>query len=102
MVGIEKADEEKWHIVLPRYSSEAAQVRHGNDIMVSVLRVADLQFFEVCLIVHIPTEDDRAEAEAIFCDSEELLLGHEFAAEDAIDVYPGDFHFGIISQDSLE
>lgn len=101
MARIEEADQEKGHIILPGYSSEATQVRHSNYIVVSVLRVTDLQFLEVCLVVHVPTEDDRAEAETIFCDSQELLLGHELAAEDAIDVDAGDFDLGIISQDML-
>lgn len=102
MVRIEEADEEEGHVILPRYPPEATQVGHRNYVMVSVLRIADLQFFKVCLIVHVPAEDDRAEAEPIFCDSKELLLGHEFAAEDAIDVDAGDFDLGIIFQNLLQ
>lgn len=102
MVRIEEADEEEGHIILPRYSPEAAQVRHGNDVVVPIFGIADLQFLEVCLIVHVPAENDGAEAEAIFCDPQELLLGHELAAEDAIDVDAGDFDLGVIPQDMLQ
>lgn len=70
--------------------------------MVPVLRIADLQFLEVRLVVHVPAEDDRAEAEPILCDAEEFLLGHELAAEDAIDVDARDFDLGVISQDLLQ
>ena len=96
MVRVEEADKEEGHIILPRYAPEAAQVRHSNYIMVSVLRIADIQFPEVCLIVHIPAEDDRTKAESIFCDSYKLLFGHELAAQDAIDVDAGDFDFGVV------
>ena len=102
MIRIEETDEEKGHVVLPRYSSEATQIRHSNYIVVAVLRIADLQFLEVCLVVHIPAKYDRAEAEPIFCDSQELLLGHEFAAEAPIDVNAGDFDLGIIFQKMLQ
>ena len=102
MVWVEEADEEEGHVVLPRYSSEAAQVGYSDYIMVSIVRITDLHFLEICLIVHIPAEDNRAEAESIFCDSKELLLGHELAAKDAINVNTGDFDLGIVSQDILQ
>lgn len=101
MIWIEEADKEEGHVVLPWYSPEATQIRHGNNIVVSVLRIADLQLFEVCLIVHIPAEDDRAKTEPIFCNSQEFLFGHELATEDAIDVDAGHFDLSIISQHML-
>jgi len=40
--------------------------------------------------VHVPAEDNTAEAKAFFRDAEKLLLRHELAAQHAIDVYAGD------------
>ena len=102
MLWVEEADKKEGHIIFPRYSSEAAQVRHSNYIMVTILRVADLQFLEVCLVVHVPAKYDRAEPKSIFCDSQKLFLGHELAAEDAVDVDTGNFDLGIIFQDMLQ
>ena len=36
--------------------------------------------------MHVPTEDDGAEAEALARDGQKLILCHQFASQDAIDV----------------
>ena len=62
---IEEADEEEWHIILPRDSPESAQLGDSDQIPVSILLVADGQLLEVGAVVHVPAENDRAETEAI-------------------------------------
>jgi len=49
--------------------------------------------------MHVPAEDYTAESEAIFCDLEELVFGHELAAEDTVDVAAGDFDGVVIFED---
>ena len=44
----------------------------------------------VRLVVHVPAKDDGAEAEAGLGDGEELFLGDDLAAEDAVDVEAGE------------
>lgn len=70
--------------------------------MISIFRIANLQFLEVSLVVHIPAKYNGAEAEPISCDPQELLLGHELAAEGPININTGDFDLGIIFQDMLQ
>lgn len=81
-----KANEEKRHIILPRQPSVRRQIHLGQNIAVSILQATNLQLFKVGLVVHVPAKDDGAEAKARLGDGEEFLLGHEFAADDAVDV----------------
>jgi len=85
-VRVEEADEEEGHVVLPGDPAKRREVGHGNDVAVAVLLVADLELAEVGLVVHVPAEDDGAEAEALARDGQELLLRHQLASQDAIDV----------------
>jgi hypothetical protein len=101
-VWIKKANKEKGYIVLPWDAAEGGQVGHGDQIAVSVFLVGDAEFTEVGLVVHVPAEDDAAEAEACLGDGEEFGLGHEFAAEHAIDVETGDFHGRVVFEDRRE
>lgn len=48
--------------------------------------------------MHVPAKNDGAEAEASLCDGEELGLGHQLAAQDAVDVDTADLDCGIILQ----
>lgn len=52
--------------------------------------------------MHVPAVDDGAEAEAIFGNGEELLLGHELSTQDAIDIHAGYLDLGIIDQNTGE
>lgn len=85
-VRVEEADEEEGYVVLPRDPAKGREVGHGDDVAVAVLLVADLELAEVGLVVHVPAEDDGAEAEALARDGQELLLRHQLASQDAIDV----------------
>lgn len=67
--------------------------------MIPVLRITDLELFKIGLVVHVPPEDHRAEAEAFLCDTEKFLLGDEFATEDAIDINARDLHFRVILEE---
>jgi len=49
--------------------------------------------------MHIPAEDYTAETEAVLCDLEELVFGHELATEDTVDVTAGDFDGIVIFED---
>lgn len=101
-VGVVEGDEEEGHIILPRYASEGAQVGDGDEIAVSILLVADLELLEVGLVVHVPAEDDGAEAEAVLGYAEELLLRDELAAELAVDVEAGELDGGVIFEEGGE
>ena len=90
-VWIVEADQKERNVFFPGYSPEATQVRHRDDISVPIVLITDLQFFEICLIMHIPAENDRAETEAIGGDGQEFLLRHKLAAENAIHVNAGNF-----------
>ena len=46
--------------------------------------------------MHVPAEDDGAEAKASFRDGEELVLRDQLAAKLAVDVDSGQFDLGII------
>ena len=48
-----------------------------------------------------PAKDHAAEAEAIFNDGQELLLGYDLAPEYAIDVHSGHLDLVIFLQDGL-
>lgn len=82
--------------MLPGYPSIAAQVDFGEQIFVAILGVTDLQLSKVCQVVHVPTEEDGAEAEAILGDGEEFLLGDELAAKDAINVNTGKLYLSVL------
>lgn len=43
---------------LPWYSPKGTNVNFGNDVSVSVSSIGDSEFFEVCLIVHVPAKND--------------------------------------------
>ena len=62
---IQEADKEEGDLVFPWNPAKALKVRYRNDISVPVLFVADLQFPEVRLVVHVPSKYDRTEAKAI-------------------------------------
>ncbi len=49
--------------------------------------------------MHVPTKDDGAETKTVGGDGQELLLGHELTAENAIDVDAGDLDFGVMLED---
>jgi hypothetical protein len=98
-IWVEEADQKEWHIILPRYPPKTAQIRNRNKIMVSVLRIADLQFSEICLIVHVPTKNHRAESEPLFRNAQEFLLGDQLAAQYAIGVDTGKLDFGVIFEE---
>lgn len=94
-IRIKKINQKEGNIILPRDPPKRRQIRHGEQIMVPVLGVGDLELPDVRLVMHVPAKDDGAEAEAGLCDGEELFLGDELAAEDAVDVYAGDFYHGV-------
>lgn len=98
-LGIEKAHEEKRHIILPRYPPVTTEVRDSDKIPVAILLIADSEFLEVGAIMHIPSEDDGAEPEPVRRNGKELLLRDEFSAEDAIDVYTGHLDHGVVLED---
>lgn len=101
-IGIHEADQEEWDVILPGYSPEATHVWDGNEVSVAILGVADLEFLEIRLVVHVPPKDDRAKAKPIFSHSEELFLGHELAAKGAVDVNAGNLDRVIVCQLPLE
>lgn len=86
VVGVQEADQKEGHIVLPGNATEAGEVRDGEEVAVTVLCVADSEFAHVCLVVHVPPEDDGAEAKAGLGNREKLLLGDELSAKLAVDV----------------
>lgn len=98
-VWVEEADEEERRVVFPRYSAEGLEVWNSNEVPVAILLVADSQLFEVGLVVHVPTEDDGAEAKASFSYGEKLLLGDQLATQDAIDINAGQLDAVVIGQD---
>ncbi len=95
-VGIKKADEKERHVVLPGNSPEAAEVWHGNEVMVAVFRIADLQLAEVRPVVHVPAEDHGAESKAFLRDAEELLLGDQLAPQLTVHVDAGELDLGVL------
>lgn len=95
-IGIVVADKEERNIVLPWYPPEAAKIHHGENISIAIILIADLELFKVCLIVHVPAEDDGAEAKAFGSDGEKLLLGYELATELTIDIDSSDFDLSVI------
>jgi len=101
-IGIPETAQEKRHVVLPGYAPERTQINLGHDIPVPILAVANLELAEVGLVVHVPAEDDGAETEAGGCDGEEFGLGHEFAAQRAVDVAAGDFDAVVILEEVRE
>lgn len=98
-IRVVEADEEEGHIVLPGNAPEAAEIGHGDDVPVAVLLVADLELIYIRGVVHVPAEDDGAEAKATRGNGEKLLLGHELASELAVDVYTGEFDGIVIFQE---
>lgn len=64
--------------------------------MVAIVLVADLELFEIRLIVHVPAKDDRAEAETISGDGQELLLRDQLAAQLAVDIDASELDFRIV------
>lgn len=66
------------------------------------MRIADLQFLVVGLVVHVPAKDNAAEAEARLGDGQELLLGHELASDLAIDIGAADLDAGVIFEQFSE
>lgn len=95
-VGIKEADEKEGYVVLPGDAPVGGEVGHGNDVAIAILGVADLELLEVGLVVHVPAKDDGAEAKASLSDGEELGLGHQLAAQNAIDVNTADLDGGVI------
>jgi hypothetical protein len=102
---IPERDEEERDVVLPWQTAVRGQVDFGRDVAVAVGGVGDGEFFEVGLVVDVPTaagkvrsvwglivrrwgyvQDHGAEAEFAFCSAEELGLGHELATENTIDI----------------
>lgn len=57
-VGLSERTQEEGHIVLPRNASEAGEVDVGGDVSISIRGVADVEFAEIGLVVHIPAKDD--------------------------------------------
>lgn len=98
-VRVVERDEEEGHVVLPGNAAEGRQVRDGNQVAVAVFLVGDAQLAEVGLVVHVPAEDDAAEAKAVFCNGQELLLGHQLAAQHAVDVEAGDLDGDIVLEE---
>ena len=98
-IWIHETDKEKRHVVFPRYSPEATQVWHSDNVSVAVLRVANLQLAKISLIVHIPAEDYGAEAKPFSGNGQELLLRHQLASKDTVDIDTGDFNALVILQD---
>lgn len=95
-VWVVEADEEEGYVVLPGYPPERGQVWYGEQVAVPVLLVRDGQFLEVGLVMHVPSEDDAAEAEAVVGYAEELLLGHELSTQHAVDIDARDFDRDVI------
>ncbi|KAK2836943.1 hypothetical protein FQN49_006569, partial [Arthroderma sp. PD_2] len=56
-------------------------------------------FLEVCLVMHIPSEDDGTEPEALLSYREELLLGDELPTKHAIGIKAGHLNLGVIGED---
>ena len=101
-IRIPEADQEERHVVLPGDAPEAAEIGHRDEISIAVLLVADLELLEIHLVVHVPAEHDGAEAEAVGGDGQEFLLGHQLAAQHAVDVDGGHFDFGVILEERGE
>ena len=95
-VGVVEGDEEEGDVVLPGNAAERGQIRHGDQVAVAVLLVGHAEFAEVGLVVHVPAEDNTAETKAVFCNGQELLLGHELATQHAVHVDTGDLDCGIV------
>lgn len=95
-IWFEEAEEKKGDMILPWDPPKTTQVRDRNDISISVAFIADLQFPEVGLIMHVPAENDGAEPKPITGDGEEFVLGHELPAKDPVDVYPGQFDLVVV------
>ena len=97
-----KADKEKGHVVLPGDAAEGGQVGNGEHVAVAVFCVGHLELVQVRLVVHVPAEDDGAEAEAVRGDGQELFLGHELAAQDAVDVEAGQLDAIVVLEEPRE
>lgn len=95
-VRVVERDEEEGHVVLPGDAAERRQVRHGDQVAVAVLLVGHAQLAEVRLVVHVPPEHDAAEPEPVGRDREELLLGHQLAAQHPVHVDAGDLDGDIV------
>lgn len=98
-VWIVELAQEEGHIVLPRYPSEGTEIGYSYQVTISVLLVAYLKLSEVRLVVHVPAEDDRAEAKAFLCNGEELLLSHELPAHYAIHIHSANLDCIVVPQD---
>lgn len=79
-IWVVELDEEEGYVILPRYSAVRFEVDLRDKVSVAVFCVTDGQLAEVGHIMHVPAKDNAAEAEAILCDGQKLLLGHELAA----------------------
>ena len=97
-VGVKEADQEERDIVLPGYPSEGAQIRYCEDVFVTILKIADLELFEIRLIVHVPAKYDRTEAKAILGNAKEFLFRDELSAQDAVHVDPGKLDLCVVLQ----
>ena len=101
-LGRDEPNKEERDIPLPWYTPIRRQVHLGNEVPPSIPLVRHEQLALVSLVVDcsarlfaivdgpptVPAEHDGAEAEAIrLHDAEKLLLGHELAAEDSVDVH---------------
>lgn len=64
--------------------------------------VGDGEFLGVGLVMHIPTKDDRTEAETRLEDGEEFGLDHDFPAEDAVQIDAGDFDAVVVLEQFCE
>jgi hypothetical protein len=98
-VGVQEADEEEGHVALPGDATEAGEVWDGEKVAVAIPGVADSKFARVRLVVHVPTKDDRAEAEARLGNGQELLLGDKLAAQLAVDVDSGELDLVVVLEE---
>lgn len=95
-LGIEEVDKEEWNVVLPRYATKRGKVRNSQHIAIAILRVGHLEFFQIGPVVHVPAENDGAEAEPVLSNGQEFLLGNELAAEYAVDVDARKLDAGVV------
>lgn len=95
-IGIVEVDEKEGHVVLPGDAAEAGEVGDGDQVVVAVLCIADLELPNVRHVVHVPAKDDGAEAKARLCDGQELVLRHQLAAQHAVNVDAGKLDLVVI------
>lgn len=77
-------------------------IKHTRSERVTVGGVGDGEFLRIGLIMHVPTKDNRTEAEPGLENGEELGLDHDLSTENAIQIDAGDLDAMVVLEQLCE